>query len=106
VSMLVAPDSGARVNIAGLVLAPYPIAQQEGQFDLMLQLAELEGALAGAFKYNRDLFEAATIDRLQARYQALLEDIVANPERRIDDWPLFEEAQPPATLAEREEIEI
>ncbi len=106
VSLLVAPDNSARVDVAGLVLAPYPITQQEGQFDLMLQLAELEGALSGAVKYNRDLFDASTIDRLQARYRAVLEDIVANPERRIDDWPLFEEAQPHATPADREEIEI
>jgi non-ribosomal peptide synthetase component F len=104
--LLVAPDSDARIDVAGLVLAPYPITQQEGQFDLTLQLAELEGALAGAFKYNRDLFDASTIDRLQARYRALLEEIVANPEQRIDDWPLFEEAQQHATPADREEIEL
>ncbi|MBI5568101.1 MAG: hypothetical protein HY870_24605 [Chloroflexi bacterium] len=105
-TLLVAPDSGAHVDVAGLVLAPYPITQQEGQFDLTLQLAELEGALAGAFKYNRDLFEAATIDRLQARYRAVLEEIVANPEQRINDWPLFEEAQQHVTPADREEIEF
>jgi len=105
-SLYVASDLDARVDVADLVLAPYPITQQEGQFDLTLQLVELEGALAGAFKYNRDLFDASTIDRLQARYRALLEEIVANPERRINDWPLFEEAQQHSTLADREEIEI
>ena len=80
---MVASDSKTQFDFAGLKLEPFVVAQQEGQFDLGLEMAEGSGLLVGTFKYNSDLFNAATIVRMTGHLQTLLERIVANPEQRI-----------------------
>ena len=49
--------------------------------DLMLELIDADERLGGWLEYSTDLFEAATIARMAAHLQTLLEAIVANPER-------------------------
>ncbi|HEX3126444.1 MAG TPA: amino acid adenylation domain-containing protein, partial [Thermoanaerobaculia bacterium] len=50
------------------------------------------------WEYSGDLFEAATIDRMWAHYQALLAAFVEDPGRRISDLPLL-------TAAERRQLQ-
>lgn len=59
--------------------------------ELILVVTEDNGELTAIFSYNADLFEAETMKRMLSNYQALLEDIVAEPERRLSDLPLFNE---------------
>jgi hypothetical protein len=59
--------------------------------DLILAVTEDNGELTALFNYNADLFKAETMKRMLSNYQALLEDIVAEPERRLSDLPLFNE---------------
>jgi amino acid adenylation domain-containing protein len=61
--------------------------------DLMLELADADEHLDGWFEYSTDLFEAATIVRMRAHLQTLLEAIVANPEERISRLPLLPEQE-------------
>ncbi|MBG1241150.1 non-ribosomal peptide synthetase [Nostoc sp. NZL] len=49
---------------------------------------ETEG-ITLVWEYNSDLFDAATIDRMMGQYQTLVEGIVANPDRRISQYPLL-----------------
>jgi amino acid adenylation domain-containing protein len=63
------------------------------KLDLMLDLTELEGGLRGAFEYNTDLFEPATIDRLAERFGRLLEVVSAEPDRRLSEMALLPEAE-------------
>ena len=56
-------------------------------------LSEAEGGLVGVWEYSTDLFEAATIERLRAHFQTLLEGIVADPQRRLSELPLLPEAE-------------
>ncbi len=51
--------------------------------DLTLELTDADERLGGWFEYNTDLFEAATIARMAAHLQTLLEAIVADPGERI-----------------------
>ncbi len=92
-----------KVNFAGLELVPYEMAQQEGQFDLTLEMMEIKTSLFGVLKYNTDLFETDTIIRMTEDFQTLLEDIVINPQQCISKFNLpglltSEQAQQP-TLA-------
>jgi amino acid adenylation domain-containing protein len=80
-----------------LVLEPLPLAQQEGQFDLSLDVTDLGGPLEAAIKYSTDLFEPGTIARMQRHLEVLLAAITENPERPVSDLPLL-------TAAERERI--
>nr|VFJ65653.1 MAG: amino acid adenylation domain-containing protein [Candidatus Kentron sp. FW] len=89
-----------RVDKGGLSLTPFRMAKGEGIFDLTLQMAETRQSLSGEFKYNTDLFEAGTIERMAEHFQCLLEGIVAEPEARISRLPLLTEAERQRILIE------
>jgi non-ribosomal peptide synthetase component F len=55
----------------------------------MLLMTETEEGLVGKFNFNRDLFEAATIERMTGHFQILLEGIVADPEQLLWALPLL-----------------
>ena len=63
------------------------------RFDLHVFMTEEEGRLKGYFEYNIDLFETATIERMVAHFQTLLDGIAANPEQRISDLPLLSKTE-------------
>ncbi|MCU1268149.1 MAG: amino acid adenylation enzyme/thioester reductase family protein [Acidobacteria bacterium] len=56
--------------------------------DLYLELDDRPEGLVGRFRYNSDLFDAASINGMLAHLRTLLEGVVANPECRISDYPL------------------
>jgi amino acid adenylation domain-containing protein len=61
--------------------------------DLLLELIDAEGSLDGWLEYSTDLFEDATITRMVAHFQKLLESIVTNPEERISRLSLLPERE-------------
>ncbi|HWI61391.1 MAG TPA: amino acid adenylation domain-containing protein, partial [Symbiobacteriaceae bacterium] len=73
----------------GLTMTPFPMTQQEGQFDLTLELGEVRGAIDGAFKYNTDLFDQGTIARLARHFETLLEALAAEPDRPVLNVPVM-----------------
>jgi amino acid adenylation domain-containing protein len=62
------------------------------RIDLLLELIDAE-PLSGWFEYSSDLFEDATIVRMAAHLQTLLEAVVANPEERISRLCLLPEGE-------------
>ena len=88
VAMMVSGDPESRIPWGGIDLAPYPMAQQEGQFDLVLEIVELPDRLAGSFKYNADLFEPAHIQAVSEQFHILLRSIVEAPELPIAELPV------------------
>ncbi len=86
-------ETVARVDWGGLDLEFFALPMQEGQFDLTLEMVEAKESLFGLFKYNTDLFDAATITRMLGHFQTLLEGIVANPEQCLSDLPLLTPAE-------------
>ncbi len=89
----ISDDLELRENFSGLELSPFPIAQMEGQFDLTLELIEWEDLFTGCFKYNTDLFDAATIERMAGHLSALLDAAVREPELPISQLPYLTEAE-------------
>jgi len=79
----------ARIDWGGLELEPFGLSQQEGQFDLSLELAEGQGSFFGLFKYNTDLFDDATIGRMAGHYRTLLEGVAADPGKRVSELSLL-----------------
>jgi len=71
-----------------LTVTVFELDQQEGLFDLSLVIIERE-TLGGSFRYNRDLFEPATIARLAGHLETLLQGLVANPDQSIYQLPLL-----------------
>ena len=93
-------DDDSKVNEGGLLLTPFKMAQQEGQSDLTLEMLEAKRALFGNFKYNTDLFETATIERMVGHFQQLLEGIVAAPETEISRLPILTRTERQRILVE------
>lgn len=77
--------SDIQVHFATLVLEPYFLPQQEGQFELTMQLVEANDQILGALKYSTDLFELETVQCLQEMYTSLLRKIMAAPELNLTE---------------------
>ncbi|MEH2037877.1 amino acid adenylation domain-containing protein [Nostoc sp.] len=77
------------LKLPGVILSPMEVETETAMFDITLFLTETEQGLTGVFEYNSDLFDAATISRIQGHFQILLEGIVANPDRHLSDLPIL-----------------
>jgi amino acid adenylation domain-containing protein len=83
---LLEPGSGTEVEIAGTVVRPFPVPQQEGQADLWIEMgAERDGAYGGVLRYSTDVFGAATARELADAFVTTLETLVAEPDARLRD---------------------
>jgi amino acid adenylation domain-containing protein len=88
----VADGSGdGRFDWGGLTMSYYDMPQQEGQFDLELELLDAGGVLLGSWKYNRELFNPDTIARLGLNFKRLLRSIVAQPNAPVDQLTLLDD---------------
>ncbi|MFD2168564.1 non-ribosomal peptide synthase/polyketide synthase [Tumebacillus lipolyticus] len=86
-----APVSAERLDGLNLELLNLEIIT--AKFDLELLLTELPEGISATFKYNTDLFDAATIERMAAHYRTILRSIVEDPTERIHDMVLLPEAE-------------
>ncbi len=80
-------------ELPGLALRGIPLGAESAKFDLSLALGENEGGLVGGLEYNRDLFEAATIDRLTGHLAVLLAAAAAEPGRPLGELALLTAAE-------------
>lgn len=76
-----------------LLIRPFPVENGASKFDLTLFVTEENEKVTLTIEYRRDLFEAATIDRMLRNLQVLLEGIVADPERPISTLPILSETE-------------
>ncbi|MGK7948471.1 MAG: condensation domain-containing protein [Xenococcaceae cyanobacterium] len=77
------------LKFSGLTFSPLKGYSRTAKLDLSLSLTETEQGLFGAFEYNTDLFHKATITRMMSNWQTLLEQVVADPDKRICDLSMF-----------------
>ena len=70
-------------------LKPFPLAEEEGQFDMGLHITENDFDLSLAFKYNTALFLPKTIETLAACYLTLLEAVVDDPRTPVGELRLL-----------------
>ncbi len=99
-------DVTTRFDCGELRLAPYPITQQAGQFDLTLEIAETGEQMTGALKYDTALFEETTAERMAARFLRLLSASIADPDCRIVDLTMLTESERIQILSANPKIEI
>lgn len=84
---LLTGQGGAALELGGLRLEPWPLAGQAAMFDLSLLMGDAGDRITATFQYNSDLFEAATVARLTDDFAALLEAVLADPERPVASLP-------------------
>ncbi|MFF5242816.1 amino acid adenylation domain-containing protein [Streptosporangium sp. NPDC000095] len=69
----------------GLSVEPFDFEARATRFDLELFLSEQPDGMGGLFVYNRDLFDAATIEGMAAQLETLLGAVTATPAARISE---------------------
>jgi len=90
------------LELPGLTVSPLDVDPGTTRFDLEFHLSTRSGSLGSLGSepsnklevlavYNTDLFDSATITRMLAHFEILLESIVANSEQRLADLPLLSE---------------
>ncbi len=68
-----------------------PLVDTEAKYDLILGFSEADSRLEGTVEYRLDLFSAQTIADFAACFCFVLEQMVADPQRRLADIALFSE---------------
>jgi amino acid adenylation domain-containing protein len=86
---------GAEVpELAGCAVRPQPVPRREAHFELTLFTGErADGGLDLAFTYDRDLFDATTVERLGTQLGRLLAAACADPERPVARLALLDAAE-------------
>ncbi|MBB82910.1 MAG: non-ribosomal peptide synthetase [Deltaproteobacteria bacterium] len=82
-----------RLEMPGLTLERLRQETVSAKLDLSVDVYETDGGLAGAFEYDRDLFDRTTIERMSAQYAALLEVIASQPTAAIGSLSALTEAE-------------
>ena len=77
----------------GLRTSLLDVETQTSKFDLALFLHERPNGLGGTWVYKTDLFDAATVADFTRKFQALLRDIVDQPDSRVDDLAFLTEEE-------------
>ena len=77
------------MNWGGLEVEPFALDQQEGLYDLDLEMFEEDSHLLGFLKYNTDLFDGSTIERMVGHLENLLSEIVENPSQKVSELPIL-----------------
>jgi amino acid adenylation domain-containing protein len=81
------------LDLPGLRLRSISVEQCAAKFDLTLDLAHTPEGFAGHVEYNVELFDRATMQRMTDHFIRLLESIVANPQARIYELEMLQDAE-------------
>ncbi|MEM7593188.1 MAG: amino acid adenylation domain-containing protein, partial [Cyanobacteria bacterium P01_A01_bin.83] len=93
-------DKSAETARNDLILDYVAMEQRGAEFDILLTLFDSGESLSGTWRYNTDLFDATTIERMAGNFKTLLEGIVADPERPITELPILTKAEEHQLLIE------
>lgn len=90
-----------RWELPGVTAEPVTLSATTSKFDLSLSLSEgSDGRLHGEITFSTQLFERATADRMAAHCLRVLEQVAADPGRRIGQLDLLTEAERHQILSE------
>ena len=99
-AMFVFQNASARkFDFEGLDVSLMRSGGETTKFDLTFAVSEGIRGLRIALQYATDLFDDATMARLLAHFQVLLEGIVAQPDQRVDQLPILTEIERQQLLA-------
>ncbi|MBV9649834.1 MAG: amino acid adenylation domain-containing protein, partial [Pseudonocardiales bacterium] len=92
--MLVLQNAPAQApDLAGLDVSGLGLPVATASFDITVEFNEVGDVLTGAFIYNTDLFDAATMERMAQHLLVLLGGITADPDRRVTELPLLTDGE-------------
>jgi amino acid adenylation domain-containing protein len=80
-------------EIPGVCLEDMKVERGTALFDLSLALVRGPEGITCGVGYSTDLFDAGTVTRLGSHYRALLEGVVAEPDRLVSEVSLWSDAE-------------
>jgi amino acid adenylation domain-containing protein len=81
------------LELPGLTITAIEEVDSYAKFDLVLFIAETASGMVGSWQYNSDLFDARAIAKLADSYITLLQDIVLQPDTRINNLAMSNKAE-------------
>ncbi|MFG3027365.1 non-ribosomal peptide synthase/polyketide synthase [Streptomyces sp. NPDC048253] len=94
-------NAGATPALPGLTAHREPLGQQGAKFDLSFDFVEQgEDGLRCWIEYSADLFDESTAELLAERLDALLEQVAADPGRRVGSLDLLRDDERARVLTE------
>ncbi len=85
---LVLGGNGTWLDFGGLKIEPMALGQQEGLYDLRLEVVQTAESFILNFKYNTDLFTEEFISRLSVHYRSVLSQLLVD-DLRVGDVELL-----------------
>ncbi|MBF6221743.1 amino acid adenylation domain-containing protein [Nocardia abscessus] len=79
--------------LTGVRLTPVTVDTGTARFDLSLSFLHHDSELVGAYTFNTDLFEAATVERMAVHFETLLSDALAAPDRPVSALAMLDKSQ-------------
>lgn len=105
--MLVLQDTVfTHFEMSGLACEAMELPLHAARLDLAVDVFDLPDGLNVYFEYNTDLFDAATINRMQGHFQRLLEDLVERPDTRISELVMLSPAERNGLLLVSNRVDI
>jgi hypothetical protein len=71
------------MEFGGSMVTPIAISQQEGQFDITLDITVIDGDLSGNLKFNTDVIDTELASRMRSSFLALLDDVMIHPDSSV-----------------------
>jgi amino acid adenylation domain-containing protein len=93
VMFLLLNDMEANWNLPGLSVGDEEAELGREKFDFTLQFIERGEELQGKISYRADLFDAPIIERMAGHFQVLLQGLLQDGERAIEEQTLFSEQE-------------
>jgi non-ribosomal peptide synthetase component F len=81
------------LELPGLQLTSFSVSNEVSRFDMTLFINEDEGAIVGALEYNVELFDEATITRMIADWQNVLEVMTNEPDASPEIFSVLTEEE-------------
>ena len=91
---------GGPLELSGLTLDEQEVQATTAKFDITLEMVDDGDGLYAELEYNADLFDRATVERLAANFEVLLEGIAANPTSKVSELPLLTDDERERALAD------
>ncbi|MGD8108880.1 amino acid adenylation domain-containing protein [Vibrio sp. TRT 17S01] len=91
VMFILQDGSSLKCDFGGRAANYYQNPYRQSKFDLTLSLTEINGEYLLDWEYATDLFDEATIRRLDQQFGILLDQLLLNPEAKLGDVQFFSE---------------
>ncbi len=78
------------LDLEGVGAELFVLDPDTAMFDLTLTMSESEQTLVGTLEYASDLYEPSTAEQIVGDFRTLLEAVVADPDRPIEEFDLMD----------------